>query len=68
MKKTNPTVHARFVRRWFRCVINSIININQQDDISALQHRLLKLEDLLDTVAREVARRAKLWTNVRKSK
>jgi hypothetical protein len=49
-------------------VINSIININQQDDISALQHRLLKLEDLLDTVAREVARQAKLWTNVRKSK
>jgi hypothetical protein len=68
MKKTNPTVHARSVRRWFRCVVNSIININQQDDISALQHRLHKLEELLDVVAREVARQAKLWTNVQKSK
>jgi hypothetical protein len=68
MKKTNPTVHARSVRRWFSRMITSIINSTQQDDISALQCRLHKLEELLDVVAREVARQAKLWTNVRESK
>lgn len=61
MKKTNPSVQTRSVRRWFRRVFDSIINCECCNYAVENRERLLKLEDLVDTIAREVARQAKLW-------
>ncbi len=67
MKKTNPSVQTRSVRRWFRRVFDSIVNCEFCNYAVENRERLLKLEDLVDTIAREVARQAKLWDASKRS-
>ena len=62
MKKIYNTAQKRSVRRWFKQMLDTFIkhiNCNCQSEIKKLSEAHQELVELVDVIAREVARQAK---------